>query len=114
MNGKEIRYLVESHERDGVFDDYRAAYDLVWEDCFTDDISRSLEIIAWAVRMYCIFDLVDGLDKNAAAWVLKFESQETPSRDVEEMLFLRPVHIFQLVKRLHTDWSKGIEDDLTR
>lgn len=114
MNGKELRRLVESHERNGFFDDYLAAYELVWEDSFTDDISRSLEILAWAARMYSIFDLVDESNKNAVAWVLKFEPQKTPCDDVEEMLFLRPVHIFQLVKRIYTDWSKGIEDDLTR
>lgn len=114
MNGKELRRLVEKYERNGTFDDYRAAYDLVWEDAFTEDILRSLEILAWAVRKHSIFDLVDGPDKNAAAWVLKFEPQKTPCDDVEQMLFLRPVHIFQLVKRIYTDWSKGIEDDLTR
>ena len=50
MNGKELRLLVEKHERIGAFDDYLAAYELVWEDCFTFDISMSLEILADAVR----------------------------------------------------------------
>lgn len=114
MNGKELRRLVESHERNGFFDDYLAAYELVWEDFFTDDISRSLEILARAVRMYSIFDLVDESIKNSVAWVLKFEPQKSACEDVEELLFLRPAHVLQLVKRIYTDWSKGIEDDLSR
>lgn len=114
MNGKELRRLIEKHERNGAFDAYQAANDLVMEDGFTEDILRSLGILAWAVRKYSIFDLVDESNKNAVAWVLKFEPQKTPCDDVEDMLFLRPVYIFKLVKRIYTDWSKGIEHELTR
>ena len=114
MNGKEIRRLIEKHERKGAFDGYLAAYELVWEDGFTGYILRSLGILASAVRIYSIFDLVDGLDKNAVAWVLKYEPQKSVYEDVEELLFLRPEHVLQLVKRIYTDWSKGIEHDLTR
>lgn len=114
MNGKELRRLVESHERNGFFDAYQAANDIVMEDGFTEGILRTLGILAWAVKKYSIFDLVDESNKNAVAWVLKFEPQKTPCDDVEEMLFLRPVRIFQLVKRIYTDWSKGIKDELSR
>ena len=114
MNGKELRRLVEKHERIGAFDDYLAAYELVWEDCFTFDISMSLEILADAVRKLDIWGLVDGQYKSAATWVLKFEPQKSAREDVEELLFLRPEHVLQLVKRIYTDWSKGIENDLTR
>ena len=114
MNGKEIRRLVEKHERKGSFDDYLAAYDLVWEDTFTDDISRSLEILADAVRTLDVWNLVDESHKSAATWVCKFEPQKSAFEDVEELLFLRPEHVLKLVKRLYIDWSKGIEYDLTR
>lgn len=58
--------------------------------------------------------LVDDSHKNAATWVCKFEPQKSASEDVEELLFLRPERVLQLVKRIYTDWSKGIKHDLTR
>lgn len=114
MKGSEIRRLIESYDHDGVFDDESATRDLKENDVLHVDSVRTLVILADAVRKLDIWGLVDGQYKSAATWILKFEPQKSACEDVEELLFLRPEHVLQLVKRIYTDWSKGIEDDLTR
>ena len=102
MNGSELRRLVESHERDGVFDYASAARELEWVDDIQDDDFRTLEILADTVRTLDIFDLVDDSNKSAAAWAWRFEPHKAAYEDLEEMLFLRPENVIQLVKQRYT------------
>lgn len=86
-------------DRDGVFDYASAARDLEWDDDIQVDAFRTLEILADTVRALDVFELVDDANKSAATWAWRFEAHKAAYEDLEEMLFLRPESVIQLVKK---------------
>ena len=101
MKGSEIRRLIETHDRDGVFDYESAARELKEKDVHHLDAVRTLVIIADTVRTLDVFGLLDDSSKCATEWAWTFEFNKASYKDLEETLSVCPGVIIQLVKRLY-------------
>lgn len=101
MKGSEIRRLIDSYDRDGVFDDESAARDLKEKDVHHLDAVRTVVILANAVRNLDVLGLLDDSSKYATEWAWRFEYNKASYCDIEEISSVRPGIIIQLVKRLY-------------
>lgn len=102
MKGSEIRRLIESHDRDGVFDVESAAREIKEKDVLHVDAVRTLVILADTVRTLDVFGLLDGSSKCATTWAWTFEYNKASYDDLKEVLAIRPEVVIQLVKKRYS------------
>ena len=102
MKGSEIRRLVETHDRDGVFDDESAARELKEKDSIHFEAVRTLVILADTVRTLDAFELIDESSKDATTWGWTFEHNKASYDDLKEMLSIRPEVVIQLARKRYS------------
>lgn len=102
MKGSEIRRLIDSYDRDGVFDDESAARDLKEKDDLHFEAIRTLVILADTVRTLDAFEFIDDSSKCATEWAWTFEYNKSSYDDVKELLSIRPKVVIQLVRKLYS------------
>ena len=99
MKGSELRRLIETHDRDGVFDDESAARELKEKDVHHLDAVRTLVILADTVRTLDAFEFIDDSSKCATEWAWTFEYNKASYNDLKEILSIRPEVVIQLVRK---------------